>query len=176
MKKILIAILVLIALLAIVSLLAPKEFNVERDIILNCPKDQVFERVRSLKSQEKWSVWGDLDPNAVYTYTGVDGTIGAVQSWVGNKDVGKGEQEIISITEGERVEFQIRFLEPWESTGDLYITTEALGESETLVKWGMKGEMPIPMNLFMLFSSMDKTLGNDLETGLQNLKMILEGV
>ncbi|MEE4176018.1 MAG: SRPBCC family protein [Bacteroides sp.] len=175
MKKVLMAIVALILLLLVISLIAPKEFPIEREVIINCPKDEVFQRVRSLEFQEEWSVWGKLDPNAQYTYTGVDGTVGSVQSWEGNKDLGKGEQEITGITEGERIDFEIRFIKPYKSTSDLFITTEALGESETLVKWGMVGKIPVPMNLYMLFSNMNKTLGTDLEEGLQNLKMIMEG-
>lgn len=176
MKKALIGLLALIVLLLILALILPKGFQVEREITINCPKEEVFQRVRSLEFQEEWSVWGDLDPNAVYTYSGIEGTVGSLQKWEGNKDLGKGEQEITGIVEGERIDFQIRFIEPWKSTGELYITTEALGEYETLVKWGMKGKMPVPMNLFSLFTNTDKALGADLENGLQNLKMILEGV
>lgn len=175
MKKVLIVIAALIVLLLFISLIAPKEFSIEREVTINCPKDEVFQRVRSLESQQEWSVWGELDPNAEYTYSGEDGTVGSIQAWEGNKDIGKGEQEITGITEGERIDFEIRFIEPFKSTGDLYITTEAVGESETLVKWGMEGKVPVPMNLFMLFSNMNKTLGTDLEKGLQNLKMIIEG-
>ena len=175
MKKVLIAFVALIVVLLILSLVLPKEFEVEREVIINCPKEEVFQRVRSLEFQQEWSVWGNLDRNAVYTYAGEEGEVGSVQYWEGNKDIGKGEQEITGITEGERVDFEIRFLEPWESKGDLYISTESIGETETLVTWGMKGKMPVPMNLTLLFSSMDKSLGPDLEKGLQNLKMILEG-
>jgi hypothetical protein len=42
------------------------------------------------------------------------------------------------------------------------------------VLWGFKGKMPYPMNLMLLCMNMDKMLGKDLGTGLQNLKSTLE--
>lgn len=176
MKKVLIVIFVIIAVILIVGLIAPKEYAVEREVVINCPREQVFDYVKSLRLQNEWSVWGDLDPNAVYTYTGVDGTVGYISAWEGNKDVGKGEQEIVNIVDGERVDIDLRFIEPFKSTADVYITTESLTEYETLVKWGMSGKTPFPMNLFMLFMNMDKSIGKDYEQGLANLKIILEGV
>ncbi len=175
MKKVLLVIAIIIAVMLVVALVAPKEYAVEREVVINCPKEQVFEYVKSLRMQDEWSVWGDLDPDAVYTYTGVDGTVGFISAWEGNKDVGKGEQEIVNIVEGERVDFELRFVEPFASTADVYITTESLSESETLVKWGMSGKMPFPTNLFLLVMNMDKSIGKDFEQGLANLKMILEG-
>ncbi len=175
MKKVLLVIAIIIAVMLVVALIAPKEYAVEREVVINCPKEQVFEYVKSLRMQDEWSVWGDLDPDAVYTYTGVDGTVGFISAWEGNKDVGKGEQEIVNIVEGERVDFELRFVEPFASTADVYITTESLSESETLVKWGMSGKMPFPTNLFLLVMNMDKSIGKDFEQGLANLKMILEG-
>jgi hypothetical protein len=175
MKKVLIVIVAIIAVILVVALVAPKEYAVEREVVINCPKEQVFEHVKFLQLQDEWSVWGDLDPNAVYTYTGVDGTVGFISAWEGNKDVGKGEQEIIKIVEGERVDFELRFVEPFESKADVYITTENLSENQTLVKWGMSGKMPFPTNLFLLVMNMDKSIGKDFEQGLENLKLILEG-
>jgi hypothetical protein len=176
MKKVLVVIAAIIAVILVVALIAPKEYAVEREVVINCPKEQVFDYVKSLKLQDEWSVWGDLDPDAVYTYTGVDGTVGFISAWEGNKDVGKGEQEIVNIMEGERVDFELRFVEPFESTADVYITTDGLSEQETLVKWGMSGKMPFPTNLFLLVMNMDKSIGKDFEQGLAHLKMIMEGV
>jgi len=175
MKKVLIVIVAIIAAILIIGLIAPKQYAVEREVVINCPLERVFDSVRLLEFQNEWSVWGDLDTNAIYTYTGVDGTVGFVSAWEGNKEVGKGEQEIVSITEGERVDLALRFFEPFQSTANVYFTTESLSENETLVKWGMSGKMPFPMNLFMLFMNMEKAIGKDYEEGLANLKLILEG-
>lgn len=38
----------------------------------------------------------------------------------------------------------------------------------------MSGSMPRPFNLMLLFYDMGELIGEDYETGLQNLKVILE--
>jgi len=54
------------------------------------------------------------------------------------------------------------------------MSTEAVGGNQTKVKWGFNGKMPYPMNLMLLVMNMDKMLGDQLQTGLNNLKTILE--
>lgn len=175
MKKVLIVIVAIIAVILLVGLIAPGEYSVEREIVINCPEHEVFEYVRSLKQQNEWSVWGELDPNAVYTYTGLDGTVGFISAWQGNKDVGKGEQEIVNIVEGERIDIALRFFEPFKSEADVYFTTESVAENQTRLKWGMHGKTPFPMNILLLFMNIENSVGKDYEQGLANLKLILEG-
>jgi hypothetical protein len=54
------------------------------------------------------------------------------------------------------------------------MTTESLSANQTLVKWGFTGKMNYPMNLMFLFMDFEKMIGDDLQTGLGNLKVILE--
>lgn len=53
-----------------------------------------------------------MDPNMKKDFRGTDGTVGFVYAWDGNKKAGKGEQEIKKITEGERVDVEVRFEKP----------------------------------------------------------------
>jgi len=116
-----------------------------------------------------------MDPDMKKTYRGTDGTVGFVSAWESdNKDVGKGEQEIMKITEGERMDLELRFFEPFESTEPAYMITESVSENQTKVKWGFNGHMDYPMNITMLFMDFEKMIGDDLETGLKNLKSVLE--
>jgi uncharacterized protein YndB with AHSA1/START domain len=153
----------------------PKEYAVEREVIINQPKDSVFAYIKYLKNQDNFSVWAKTDPKMKKTFTGVDGTVGAISAWESNdENVGVGEQEIKKFTKGERIDFELRFKIPMEATEDAYITTEAISTTETKVKWGFNGGMDYPMNLMLPFFQMDKVIGNDLQTGLDTLKMILE--
>ncbi|MGZ8552677.1 MAG: SRPBCC family protein, partial [Chitinophagaceae bacterium] len=88
------------------------------------------------------------------------------------KKAGKGEQEIKTIKEGERVDIEIRFKKPFEGMANVHFITESISQNQTRVKWGMKGKSNYPLNFMNLF--MDKILGNDLEKSLGNLKDILE--
>lgn len=175
LKKILITILIIIAIPLIVALFTKKEYAVEREVIINKPKQEVFDYIKFLKNQDNYSVWATMDPNMKKEYRGTDGAVGFIASWDSQmKEVGKGEQEIMKISDAERLDFELRFKVPFEATDNAYMTTETIAENQTKVKWGFEGKMNYPMNFMLLFMDMEKMLGNDLETGLSNLKKVLE--
>ncbi len=116
-----------------------------------------------------------MDPAMKKSYRGTDGTVGFVSHWESdNEEVGWGEQEIKKITEGERIDFELRFLKPFEATEPAYMATESINENQTKVKWGFSGHFSYPMNLMLLFYDMEKMIGDDLQNGLGKLKEILE--
>ena len=175
MKKILIALAILIAIPLIVALFVKKDYAVEREITINKPKQEVFDYVKLLKNQDHYSKWATMDPKMKKSYRGTDGTVGFVSTWESKVDsVGVGEQEIKKIVEGERIDFELRFIKPFEATEPAFMTTEAVSENQTKVKWGFSGHMNYPMNLMMLFMDFEKMIGDDLQTGLNNLKTELE--
>src|SRR6478736_279635 len=95
LKKIAIVLVALIAILLIVALFVKKDFKVEREIVINKPKKEVFDYIRFIKNQDHYSKWAMMDPNMKKTYTGTDGTVGFISAWESeNKNVGTGEQEI----------------------------------------------------------------------------------
>lgn len=167
-------ILGLIVLVAILALVAPKDYNVSRSIEIERPKEEVFEYLKYLKKQQEWSPWAKRDPDMISKFTGVDGEVGAVNYWKGNKAVGEGEQEITQIVEGKRIEGELRFLKPFKSTSDSYLEVYEAGQDKTKVIWGFKGKNKFPMSIMMLFMNMDKAVGKDFEEGLQSLKTIME--
>jgi hypothetical protein len=173
---ILIAVLSLVALLLAVGLFMKKEYHVVREIVINKPKQSVFEYIKLLKNQNKYSLWASLDANMKTEFRGTDGTPGFVSAWDSQeKNVGKGEQEILTVTDGEKVDYEIRFFKPFESTSYATMSTVSVGENQTKVSWAFTGKMKYPMNLMLLFMNMEKMIGSDLEKGLKNLKVLLEG-
>jgi len=163
-----------VAFILVAAFIVDNEYSVERYVIINQPKQEVFDYIRSLKNQDNYSVWAALDPDMHQEFRGTDGTVGFVSAWEGNSDVGKGEQEIVRIVEGERIDYELRFIEPFEGIADAYMITDAVAENQTMVIWGFESSMPRPMNLMLLFMNMEDLIGADYETGLANLKSILE--
>lgn len=175
LKKILILFAVFIVLLLVLGLFSRKSYSVEREITINKPKQEVFDFVKFIKNQNTFNKWVLLDPKMRKDYRGTDGTVGFVYAWDSdNKDVGKGEQQITKIVEGERIDFEIRFEKPFASTAPAYMITESISQNQTKVKWGFSGTMAYPMNIMLLFVNIEDMLGKDLDTGLQNLKGILD--
>jgi hypothetical protein len=175
LKYILFGILGLVALLLIIPVFLPKEYAVVRAVTINKPKAEVFAYVKLLKNQDNYSVWATRDPSMEKTFKGTDGTVGCVSAWNSKKDeVGVGEQEITNIKEGEKIDYELRFIKPFEAKDHAYMITEAASENQTKVIWGFDGKMAYPMNLMLVCMNMDAMLGKDLETGLTNLKTVLE--
>ncbi|MCX2449790.1 SRPBCC family protein [Pedobacter sp. PLR] len=172
LKVILAGIVGLIVLALIVALFIKKEYAVEREIVINKPKQEVFDYLKLIKNQDQYSVWNRRFPNKKTDYKGTDGTVGFVYSW---DDKGSaGAQEITKITDGERIEMALRFKVPFEANDNAYMTTEAVSDGQTKVKWGFSGALKYPMNLMLLFLNMEDMLGKDLQKGLDDLKVILE--
>lgn len=164
----------IVILIAILAALAPKTYNVSRSIEISRPKAEVFDYLKYLKKQDEWSPWAKRDPNMEQKFTGVDGQVGAISYWKGNKEVGEGEQELTKIVDGERIESELRFLKPWQSMSDAYLVTEAIDDNSTKVTWGFSGNNKFPMSIMMLFMNMDKMIGKDFEEGLASLKQKME--
>jgi hypothetical protein len=164
-----------IALALITALFVKKEYSVEKQVTVMKPERVVFDYIKMLKNQDQFSVWSRMDPNMKKTFRGTDGTVGAVSAWDSEKDdVGKGEQEIVKINDGERIDYQLRFIEPFESTSGAYMTTDSIAPNQTLTKWGFNGKMNYPLNLMLLCMDMEGMIGKDLQTGLNHLKSNLE--
>jgi Polyketide cyclase / dehydrase and lipid transport len=174
LKRFLIVIVSIIALALVVALFVNKDMKASREIVINKPKAEVFDYIKQLKNQNNYSKWGKLDPNMKATFTGTDGTPGFISAWDGNSDVGKGEQEIKKITEGESLETELRFIKPFESKAIATMTTTAIDSSHTKVTWGFDSKMAYPMNIMKLFMDMEKMVGDDFSTGLTNLKAVME--
>jgi hypothetical protein len=178
MKILIIIIIVLLSILVLllfVGVFLKKEYIVAREVLVNKPKTAVFEYIKLLKNQNDFSVWATMYPNMKKEFRGTDGTAGFVSAWESQvKNVGKGEQEILKVIEGEKVDYEIRFIKPFESTSFASMSALSVNENYTKVQWVFNGKMKYPMNLMLQFMNMEKMIGNDLEKGLQNLKIILE--
>ena len=175
LKKILVSILALVAIILIIAFFVKKDYNVERSIVINRPKAEVFEYIKYLKNQSNYSKWALMDPKMKKTYIGTDGAPGFISAWESeNENLGVGEQEIKKIKEGERIEFELRFLKPFEATNMAYMSTIALSSNQTKTTWSFEGKMNYPLNIMLLFMNFEKMIGDDLQVGLNNLKNILE--
>lgn len=174
-KNILLVFVAIVVIVLVIAVIVPSEFGVEREVSIDKSKIEVFEYVKLLKNQDYFSVWAKIDPNMKKEFSGVDGTVGFISSWTSeHPDVGVGEQEITGLDSERRIDYELRFLEPFESTSSAYMIFESVDSNKTAVRWGFEGNMPYPINLMLLFVDMEGELGADLQSGLDNLKGILE--
>ena len=76
----------------IIMFVAPQNYEVNRSIVISKPLSEVFNYLKYIKNQDDWSPWKKKDPSMKQTYIGVDGEVGFIAKWEGNKDVGMGEK------------------------------------------------------------------------------------
>ncbi|GGH09319.1 SRPBCC family protein [Mucilaginibacter phyllosphaerae] len=165
----------IIVIVLLLAAIAPKAYAIQRSIIINKPRRQVFDYVKYLRNQDHYSKWVMMDPNKRMAYTGTDGTEGYNAAWDSDmKQAGKGNQTIEKIVDGERVDIRVVFIKPFAGVADTYIATQSVTENTTSVKWAFASKMPFPMNAMLLFVNMEKMLGRDLEESMNNLKQVLE--
>jgi len=165
----------IIALVLIAALFVKKSYTIERSVTINHPKQQVYDFVKLIRNSEQYSKWVMADPNSRRQMRGEDGTVGFVYAWDSDmKNVGKGEQEIVALVDGERIDHEIRFAKPFEGKADVTMQTKSDGNGQTIVVWAFSSAMKYPINIMMLFVNFEKMLGNDMQESLANLKALLE--
>ncbi len=166
--------LVIIIAIAILGITSPKSTTVQRSVVIGNSVGDVFTFFSYLQNMNEYSLWQRKDPKAVHKYKGAGNTVGSVHRWISDhREVGTGEQEIISIVYHKEITSELRIEEPFESTSEGFFKfTEVPNGTE--VTWGYRGTFGFLESIIMRFIDMDKVLGGDFEQGLQKAKSILE--
>ena len=178
MHILLIILLILGAIIALVLILAaasPSDWEIEAAIVIDKPKADVYDYVKILKNSENFNKWVMTDPGMKKEFKGTDGTVGCVYCWDSeNKQVGKGEQEILKLSQGQRIDYEIRFYKPFEGTSYASILFDALSDKQTKVRWTFSSSNTYMMKVMHVALNLKKMLQKDLQTSLVNLKRVLE--
>jgi hypothetical protein len=170
---ILLCVIGFIILLLLVAMFLPKQYTLQQEIIINKPKQEIFDYLKLLKNQKYYNIWVMMDPNMLTQDKGTDGTEGFSSAWDSqNKDLGKGEQIIKKLIEGKQIDLEIRFIKPFEGLATAVFIIEPMSERSTKVYWSFATGMKYPKNLMLVISK--KVIGNALIQGLTNLKNNLE--
>jgi hypothetical protein len=167
---------VVIGIITFISFLhawSRKDYDLNRTIIINRPKAEVYAYIRQLKKQELWMPWFLNDPGLTVRFKGEDGKPGAASYWRGNNRK-EGIQKITKVYEGKVLETELLFLRPYKSLILNYMAVKELEANRTKMVWGVKGVHRFPASVFMLFYGMERAIGRDFDAGLKNLKRILE--
>lgn len=162
----------IIALLLIIALFMRKNHYVRREIIINAPRQKVFDYIKLLKNQDEFNKHAQAGSDRQRDYKGTDGTVGYIYSWKGDKKAGQGEKEIKNIVEGKSVETEIRFVKPMSATATIIMDTESLPDNQTKLSWSNAGVLKYPINI--MIPMMEKMLPKDMDASLSTLKSILE--
>jgi effector-binding domain-containing protein len=173
-KKVLVFLFFMVLSAALLSFFLPAVQKIERSITINAPIGEVYKNISSLRQFNSWSVWNQGDSSLRNTYSEKDGMVGAKATWAGDPEIsGKGEMEIISLTENKESVLAFRFIEPNNINATSGITLEEKN-GQTVVTWIFTVPTPRPWNISNLFFKLDKQMGKDFEQSLTNLKKLSE--
>jgi uncharacterized protein YndB with AHSA1/START domain len=162
-----------IAVILILAATKPDTFSVQRAATMNAPAEKIFAILGDFHQWRGWSPWENKDPAMKRTYDGSERGKGAVYAWDGNKNVGSGRMEILEVTAPSKILIKLDFLKPFEAHNTAEFTMSPHGNA-TNVDWVMRGPAPFMFKVMEVFVSCDKMIGKDFETGLVNLKALVE--
>ena len=169
---ILLVIAAIIVLFLIIALFTKKGYHIQREIIINAPLQKVFDYLKQIKNWDNFNERATADPSRKNEFKGTDGTVGFIYAWSGNKKVGEGEKEIMSISEGKKIETEIRFVKPFTLTGYTTMSTESISGNQTKVTSSNASTLKYPLNFLLLV--VEKGITKDMDISLSALKNILE--
>lgn len=171
LKKVLVGVGVLMVGVVLIGFLLPKDYRVERSILIEAKPEEVYPDIVDLRAWVNWGVWFQRDPNMILKYSGSDRAIGMFSSWESETE-GNGEMEITQLEHNKKVVYRLYFPEVgMGSTGSLILTP--VGDA-TRVTWHDSGEVGInPVDRYFILI-IDSVIGPDFATGLENLKTIIE--
>lgn len=85
-----------------------------------------------------------------------------------------GEWENMRLVENERIEWELRFLHPYQFTAMAILSFKPIGEHSTYLIREYHSGMDWPKNIIYLFMNMENIIGRDIETTLRNIRHQLE--
>jgi len=173
LKRLAIAAVAVVVILVAVISMQPATYKVERSLDMSAPAAAVFPLVNDYKARVAWYPWDKLDPNQKRTYSEPSSGVGASYGWDGNDQVGKGSQKMTLSKVNERIEEELHFITPMESTARVSFAFAPAGEG-TKITWTLEGDNDFMGKAFGLVMSMDKMIGPDFESGLAALKTASE--
>lgn len=168
--------IILSVLYIVLCFTGPEKFVTSKSIEIKAAPEVVFVEVTDFSKWPAWSPWQQMDPTLKNTYTGTPGMVGHSNAWSG-EEMGEGSQTITLISQPDagsyKVSTELKF-QQWDgvSVSEFMIEPSGTGSKVT---WTMEGS-----NISFLFRGLmvilgaQKSLDKDYETGLNNLRPIVE--
>ncbi len=147
--------------------------QVSRSITIDRPANKVFKAVNSMHHFNKWSPWAQFDPKANYEFKGPEYGVGSFMSWAGNEEVGSGKQTIIESKPNEMVKAELYFDGRGDDPSWATYQLKDMGD-KTELSWIFDVDFNGDILGRYFGMMMDGKLGPQYETGLKNLKTLVE--
>src|SRR5262249_44933717 len=159
------------AVLAYASTL-PDRFQVQRSLSIRASPEKIFPLINDLRAFNTWNPFDKKDPSVKGSYSGPANGTGAIYAFESGM-AGTGSLEILGAAAPSKVTMRLLMSKPIAADNRVTFTLEPEGDA-TRVTWTMDGGVPFVGKLIHLVINMDKMVGNDFESGLAELKTLVE--
>ncbi len=181
MKYVIITLLILVSafcVLLVVASLQPKDWKLERSVLIKAPPAKVWAVVSDFSRFNEWNPYYHADPGAKVEYLGPAATVGSRYTWDGAKS-GAGTITTKVISPNERLDYELDFKRPMAVINEgAFVLSRTDDEDLTRMTWIMSGVHSgfagLVSRMVYLFYNKEKMLGPMFEDGLSRLKMICE--
>jgi hypothetical protein len=162
-KRIFRTLLIFIGLLLVSAMFMPRNFKVERSLLVDASESDLYQQVANFENWDNWEPWMKMDPDAEFKTTGTG--IGALREWE-SEIIGKGSMELIELEENQKVGATLTFYDPNPMASYSYWSFEKQG-SKTFVTMGCSGDLDYPLGrIFGLLVSFEDAMAPDFEKAL----------
>lgn len=159
----------------IVSFFLPFTSSIEKEINIHSGKNLIIKKIADLKTYVLWYPWLNSVSDVSADYSGISGGLGSWMKWDNKENNIKGSYyyKITKVSSDSLLGFNFCFPNHTKLTGN-FILNNSLRANLTHVIWNVKIKSAIGGWLWSLFSKRNKVLGDAMEAGLINLKILAE--
>lgn len=162
---------VLVLVLLVVAFLLPRNYRIERTIVINAKPEAVFAQIGDLKAWKNWGSWQERDPGMKMSYSEKTTGVGAWSAWE-SKSEGNGKMTITAVEPAKSATYLLEFPDMgMRSNGSMVLQPADGGVKVVWVDAGDLGMNPMS-RWFGLF--LDGMIGPDFEKGLAKMKQLVE--
>jgi hypothetical protein len=160
------------ALVLAIAAAKPDSFRIQRTASIKAAPEKIFPLISDLKSHLAWSPF-EKDPAMKRTFVEAANGRGATYEWHGNRKVGAGRIQVMTVSAPFLVTMELMMFRPFKAHNLVEFTVEPKGDA-TNVSWAMEGRQPFMAKVMSTLINCDKMVGREFETGLAKLKALAE--
>jgi hypothetical protein len=171
--KIFLGFFLIVLSVIIVSRFFPHTYHVEKSIIINKPRQEVFGYMAHMKNWEEWSLWNkSIDSTLYYFYNLKQDTLGARQ-YIRAQLIGDGYFELTEFKRDSLLHFNLVVNKGDRTAAGTFLFTP-VSANTTLLTWIDSGDVGFnPLKRFMI-PFVTKSTAETLERGLLSIKTKIE--
>jgi len=173
LKKIALALVVI--LVGFLGYVSTREghFRYERSGVIDAPPAKVYEYLSDFRHGQEWSPYEKADPTMKKVFQGDGNHVGDILEFEGNSESGSGALEMVKQVPNESVEIKLTMTKPFHAENLIEYKLAPEGDG-TRFTWAMSGDGGFLGKLMNVFIDCEKMVAGQFETGIANLKSVLE--